>query len=61
MKSGNVGMWQGEEYANLTERQQKKYRHIVKRRLALTYFIVSNVFKKTFSMEQSGFIFRFLK
>ena len=57
----HVGMWQGEEYANLTERQKKKYRNLAKWWFAPAYFVVSYFLKKGFLDGALGFHFSLLK
>ena len=60
-KSENVGKWQGEEYANLTDRQKKKYRNLAKWWFAPAYFVVSYFLKKGFLDGAVGLHFSLLK
>ncbi len=61
MKSGKVGRWEGEEYANLTDRQKKKYSHLAKWWFAPAYFIVTYFLKQGFRDGATGFHFAMLK
>ena len=61
MKSGKVGRWEGEEYANLTDRQKKKYRNLAKWWFAPAYFVMSYFVKKGFLDGSVGLHFSLLK
>ena len=61
VKSANVGKWQGEEYANLTDRQKKKYKHLARWWFSPAYFVVSYFLKKGFIDGAVGFHFSLLK
>ena len=60
-KSGNVAMWQGEEYANLTERQKKKYRNLSKWWFAPAYFVMTYFLKQGFRDGAVGLHFSLMK